>query len=74
MVPSSHRIPVPGAELPPLDGAVVGDWVRFGDAQTAQLDKANGRHADDLEVIGNCEARDAATVKRLTRPWWKVWG
>lgn len=71
LVPSSHRQPVPGADLPPLQSAVVGDWVKFGDAQTAQLDKANGRHADDLEVIENCEKRDARTVARLQSPWWQ---
>lgn len=52
-------------------GAVIGDWVKFGDAQTGQLDKSNGRHADDLEVIEKCEKRDAATVVRLQAPWWK---
>lgn len=42
----------------------MGDWIAFGDAQTAQLDKANGRTADTLAIIGRCEARDAVAVKR----------
>ena len=45
-------------------GNIVADWVAFGDAQTGQLDKANGRIADALAIIGRCEARDAAAVKR----------
>jgi hypothetical protein len=70
LVPASHRKPVPGAE-PPFASLEVGDWIKFGDAQTGQLDKANGRHADDLEVIANCERRDAATVARIAAPWWR---
>jgi hypothetical protein len=45
----------------------VADWVAFGDAQTGQLDKANGRTTDALAIIGRCEARDLAAVKK-TRP------
>jgi hypothetical protein len=70
-VPKSYRIPVPGADLPPLGGATVGDWVAFGDRQTAQLDKANGRTADALEIVEGCEKRDAAVTARLAAPWWK---
>ncbi|HEU0045062.1 hypothetical protein [Sphingomonas sp.] len=36
----------------------------FGDAQTAQLDKANGRTGDALAIVGRCEARDRAALKR----------
>jgi len=42
----------------------VADWVAFGDAQTGQLDKANGRTTDALAIIGRCEARDLAAVKK----------
>jgi hypothetical protein len=52
-------------------GATVGDWEKFGDAQTAQLDKANGRVADTLAIVEGCEKRDAATAARLAAPWWK---
>lgn len=72
LVPSSHRVAVPGADLPSAN-ATAGDWVAFGDAQTGQLDKANGHTADVLEIIDTCEKRDAATLKAITRrPWWKL--
>lgn len=73
LIPSSHRSPVPGAELPSLD-ATAGDWIVFADAQTGQLDKANGHTADVVEIIEACEARDREAVKRLKRPWWKLVG
>jgi hypothetical protein len=73
LLPSSHRKPVPGADLPP-DDATAGDWVAFADAQTGQLDKANGHTADVIEIVERCEARDRAALKRLQRPWWRVWG
>jgi hypothetical protein len=72
LIPSSHRQPVPGADLPG-PAATAGDWVAFGDAQTGQLDKANGHTADVIEIVERCEARDAATVKKLSKPWWRPW-
>ncbi len=65
LIPGSWHDPVPGAPLP--DGRTVGDWIAFGDAQTAQLDKANGRTGDALDIISRCEARDAAAVKKVAR-------
>lgn len=62
LVPDSWRKPVAGAPLPA--GDVVGDWIAFADAQTGQLDKANGRTSDAIGIIERCEARDAAAVKR----------
>ncbi|MEP7008245.1 MAG: hypothetical protein ABI810_19860 [Sphingomonas bacterium] len=62
LIPDSWRAPVAGADLP--DGNTVADWIAFGDAQTAQLDKANGRTVDALAIIGRCEARDMAAVKK----------
>ncbi|RSY83102.1 hypothetical protein DAH66_12600 [Sphingomonas koreensis] len=53
---------MPGAPLPA--GDTVGDWVAFADAQTAQLDKANGRTADTIGIVERCEARDAEALKR----------
>lgn len=38
----------------PKGGATVGDWIAFGDAQTAQLDKANGRVDAMAKVIVIC--------------------
>ncbi|GAA0335251.1 hypothetical protein GCM10009087_52020 [Sphingomonas oligophenolica] len=62
LIPDSWRAPVPGADLP--GGKTVADWIAFGDAQTGQLDKANGRTTDALAIIGRCERRDAAAVKK----------
>lgn len=61
-IPSAWRAPVPGADLP--EGDTVGDWISFGDRQTGQLDKANGRQADTLYIIEECEKRAAQAVKR----------
>ena len=65
LIPASWHAPVPGAPLP--GGRTVGDWIAFGDAQTAQLDKANGRTGDALDIVARCEARDAAAVKKVAR-------
>jgi len=48
-------------------GGTVGDWIVFGDAQTAQLDKANDRQSATIGIIERCEARDKAAVKK-SRP------
>lgn len=56
---------MPGAELP--EGDTVGDWIKFGDAQTAQLGEANGRTADTIGIIGRCEERDRNAI-RSARP------
>lgn len=61
LIPDAWATPVPGTALP--EGSTVGDWVAFGDAQTGQLDKANGRTADTLAIIGRCEARDREALK-----------
>lgn len=70
LVPSSHRKPVDGADLPPSQ-ATVGDWIVYADAQTGQLDRANGHTADVIEIVERCEVRDQETIKRLQRPWWQ---
>lgn len=62
LIPDSWRKAVEGAPLPL--GGTVGDWVAFGDAQTGQLDKANGRTVDAIGIVERCEARDAAAVKK----------
>lgn len=56
---------MPGAPLP--TGDTVGDWISFGDQQTAQLDKANGRLSDTLHIFGECERRAAKAVEK-SRP------
>lgn len=60
LIPDEWRKGVPGADLPP--GDVLSDWQIFADAQTGQLDKANGRTADTIAVIERCEDRDRAAV------------
>jgi hypothetical protein len=65
LIPDSWLLGVPAAPLP--EGNSVGDWVAFGDAQTAKLDQANGRTKDAIEIQRRCEARDRAAVQRATR-------
>ena len=65
LLPDEWRKPVAGAPLP--QGDTVGDWVAFGDSQTAQLDKANDHTLSAISIVERCEARDAAAVKR-SRP------
>lgn len=56
--------PVEGAQLP--EGQTIADWIVFGDAQTAALDKANDRIISGLETIQRCEERDREAIKRAT--------
>lgn len=65
LLPTEWTQGVAGADLP--DGNTVGDWIAFGDAQTARLDQANGRTRDAIGIVGRCEARDAAAVRQATR-------
>ena len=65
LLPPSWKAGVPGAPLPA--GGTVGDWVAFGDAQTGQLDKANGRTVDAIGIVERCEARDRAAVAKAKR-------
>ncbi|SMF70473.1 hypothetical protein [Allosphingosinicella indica] len=68
LIPAEWAVGVPGAPLP--EGNQVGDWIAFADAQTGQLDKANGRTADTIGIIERCEKRDAAAVAAQRRGWW----
>ena len=63
LVPDGWRAAVPGADLPA--GDTVADWIAFGDAQTGQLDKANGRTMDAIGIVERCEARDDAALKKV---------
>lgn len=67
LVPDSWKAGIAGAPLP--EGSTVGDWVAFGDAQTGKLDQANARTKDAIEITEQCEARDAAALKRARRGW-----
>ena len=62
LLPDEWRKPVAGAPLPA--GDAVGDWIAFGDSQTAQLDKANDHTLSAIGIVERCEARDAAAVKK----------
>lgn len=65
LLPAEWREGVPGADLPA--GSTVGDWIAFGDAQTAQLDKANDRTRSAIGIVERCEERDRAAVKKARR-------
>lgn len=71
LLPDGWRQPVAGAPLP-ID-MMVGSWVAFGDAQTAQLDKSNDRGAAAIHVFERCEALQRQAITSAKRPWWKVW-
>ena len=62
---------VEGAD-PPTE-PVVGQWVAFGDAQTANLDKANGRTRDSVGIIRKCEKRDREALRQITKKWYEFW-
>lgn len=52
-IPDSWREPIPGAPLP--TGMDARAWMAFGIEQSGQLDKSNGRTADILHIVGQCE-------------------
>lgn len=62
LLPSEWLAGVAGAPLP--DGDTVGDWVAFGDAQTAQLDKSNERYQAAVGIVSRCEDRDRRAIER----------
>ena len=64
-IPEAWRLPVAPAPLP--EGETIADWIVFADQQTGRLDVANGRMADSLHIIGECERRSAEAVKRSRR-------
>lgn len=64
-MPQSLKAPTPGAPLPADDTA--GAWVAFANQQTGQLGTANAGKAAIVEIVEMCEARDAETVKALTK-------
>lgn len=71
LLPEAWQSPVPGAPLP--RDASLPEWMVFGDAQTAQLDKANDRTASAIQIVTRCEARDREAVARMRKRWWQVW-
>jgi hypothetical protein len=72
LIPQAWQSPIPGAPLPAND--TIGEWTKFADAQTGQLDKANDRVLATISIVGRCEQRDAEVIKELTKkPWYKFW-
>lgn len=71
VLPAEWKLGVPGAPLPA--GDTVGDWIQFGDAQTAQLDKANDRTTAAIGIVERCEARDRAALEAVKKRWWQFW-
>lgn len=61
LLPDNWLKGVPSADID-NDGATIGDWQKFGDAQTGQLDKANDHYTSAIGVIKRCEDRDRAAV------------
>jgi hypothetical protein len=70
LIASRWGEPVPSAVLQQTDDAAL-DWQLFGIAQTGQLNIANRDKGDALETIRRCEARDAAAIRQIERPWYR---
>lgn len=72
LIPDEWIKGVDGAPLPEDDSQA--SWVKFGDAQTGQLDKANDHMKSAVSIVGKCEARDLAALESLTpKPWYQFW-
>lgn len=41
-------------------------WTGFGVAEAQKVEDANGRTRDAIEIVGGCERRDAAAVRRAS--------
>lgn len=69
-IPPAWEKPVPGAPLPAITAPdPLRSWMQFGVEMGAQLEKANGRQADTLHIVRECERR-----AREARPRRKVLG
>lgn len=66
LLPAEWKNGVPSADLD-NGGSSVGDWIKFGDAQTGQLDKANERYVAGIGIVERCEERDRKAVEAATR-------
>ncbi len=74
LIPPSYRSPVPSAGLLGPTETVGALAVRY-DAQTAALDRANGRTDDLVQLADLCQAQQQAVLKALNppAPWWRFW-
>lgn len=39
-------------------------WTNYGVAETQKVEDANGRTTDSINIVEDCEKRDAAAVKK----------
>lgn len=53
LIPNTWQTPVEGAAVP--EGVDVKDWMAGFVAQAGQLEKANGRTLDTIQIVTNCE-------------------
>jgi len=62
-----HSAPIPVENT-------IGAALSFGIQQTGQLDKANDKFDDGMEIIINCENLVEEARKKIEpRPWYKFW-
>lgn len=48
----------------------MGGWIAYADEESGNLDDANSREAQTVDIVKKCEERDAALVKSLShKPW-----
>ena len=65
LVPKSLRSPTPGWPIPEDDRPA--SWMAFGLGQSGQLERANIEKDAVIEIVAQCERRDAVLHRRLTR-------
>lgn len=53
LIPNTWNKPVDGAAVP--DSVVLNDWMAAFVAQAGQLEKANGRTIDTIDIVTKCE-------------------
>lgn len=67
LLPSSWAAGV-GHAPPPAQSAdplvQLKEWIRFGTAEAAQVEKADSRYSDAVGIVSRCEARDAEATDR----------
>ena len=72
LVPDSMKARVPHATLGDSGDATL-DWQLYGTAETGQLNIANSHIVSGWAIVSKCEARDAATARRINAPAWQFW-
>lgn len=54
-------------------GDAAKDWQLYGLDETGRLNQSERDKRDGLAIIQMCEARDAATARRINAPWFAFW-